>query len=135
VKLPRCRFHLDLLWLRVLLLLLLPALPGGWLLARAGWVPPDVRTGAGLVETALRERYPQILWIDARERPGRAEGGVPGALPLHVKRWEAELPAVLERWDGESALVVFCDPGCSNSQKVARKLQEIGLGPVEILER
>ncbi len=89
--------------LTILLLALLPAVATGlWHPRRPAWqsdeVTPDAAAAWGQT----------VLWVDARPDANFARSHIPGALPLNEDRWDNLLPAVLDRWDTEHKVVVYC---------------------------
>ncbi|MGC4115207.1 MAG: rhodanese-like domain-containing protein [Myxococcales bacterium] len=71
--------------------------------------PPAAADAADELDLAtIRARFPAALWLDAREAEPFAAGHVPGALSLNETAWEAGFAAVVEAWDGERAIVVYC---------------------------
>ena len=88
-------------------------------------------TTLGLAEAM----QPPPLWIDARPRADYDRKHVPGALPLREDDWNALLPTVLDAWNLEQPVIVYCSSSsCQASREVARRLrEEVGLNPVYVL--
>lgn len=80
-------------------------------------------------------KYPDALWIDARSVEDFASGTIPEALHLTEDDWDAGFAAVMEKWDGERALIVFCAGAeCHASDAVARRLRrELGSEDIHVL--
>lgn len=123
---------------------LLVALPLPLALATAWWHPrrPDFSplpvaadAAADLDLATVRARFPDALWIDAREAEPFAAGHVPAALSLNETAWEAGFAAVVEAWDGERAIVVYCGgESCHASHAVAARLRrELGADNIVVL--
>jgi rhodanese-related sulfurtransferase len=74
------------------------------------------------------------LWIDARSTAEFEKGHIPGALSLNEKNWEDALPQLFETWQPPRLIVVYCSAGCPASAKIAAKLTELGIDPVQVME-
>lgn len=74
------------------------------------------------------------LWVDARPADLFSRGHHPGAVPLTEERWGDQLGGVLERWNPEMPVIVYCEGGdCRASERVAARLRDEGLDPVFVL--
>ena len=75
---------------------------------------------------------PEIIWIDARPEGAFEAGSVSGALHLNEETWERGLSTLLETWEPDRPVIVFCDDsGCGTSRVVAERLrEELGLPEV-----
>lgn len=74
---------------------------------------------------AARALPDSTLWIDARSQSEFERGHVEGALLLNEDSWSELLLPVIERWQPETPVVVYCDTGgCQASRKVATRLRE-----------
>lgn len=84
---------------------------------------------------AVRARFPRWLWVDARPAAAYAAGHAPGAVWLSEDAWEAGFGALVEAWDGETPILVYCAAsGCDVSVVVARRLRsELGFAEVHAL--
>lgn len=84
---------------------------------------------------SARALPPTALWIDARTRPEFEAGHVDGALLLNEDEWSELLLPVIERWQPDVPVVVYCDTGgCQASRKVATRLrEEAGVANVRVL--
>lgn len=127
-KPPAWRIHVLILVLPVPLALLTAALQ-----------PPPVEIRepvdgvVGVSEAATWETEP--LWIDARSTSAYQAGHIPGATLLNESDWSALVPGVLRHWRPGRPVVVYCgDAGCQASEAVARRLRELGIEPVYVLE-
>ena len=106
-------------------LALLPALGTGWRLhtVLSAETAAALRPHEVTMETVLTWNQP-VLWIDARAPEDFARERVPGALPLDEAHWEERLVAVLEAWQPEQRVVVYCtETACSTSARVAERLR------------
>lgn len=74
------------------------------------------------------------LWIDARSEAEFERGHVPGAVNLNEENWETGLVKVFETWQPPRPIVVYCSAGCSSGEKIAAKLTELGIEPVEVYQ-
>lgn len=97
-----------------------------------GLEPPPEREDPYAVGLEYLAATPEIIWIDARSEGSFAAGSLPGALHLNEEAWERGLSALLERWEPDRAVIVFCDDsGCGTSRVVAERLrEELGLPEV-----
>jgi rhodanese-related sulfurtransferase len=102
----------------ILALALIPAVAAGlWHPKRPAW-PSDE------VTVATAERW-NPLWIDARPAADFARAHVPGALSLNEDQWEVSIGAVLDQWDPNRKVVVYCSSlSCQLSHDVARRLRQ-----------
>jgi rhodanese-related sulfurtransferase len=77
----------------------------------------------------------QVLWIDARSETEYAAGHIPGALLLNLDQWNELLPSLLQVWERDKMVVVYCSSiSCQASREVAEKLRdEVGLQSVFVL--
>ena len=75
----------------------------------------------------LKERGTEagVIWIDARSRGAFEAGTLPGAVHVNEENWERGLSQLLERWEPERVVIVFCDDsGCGTSRLLAERLRE-----------
>lgn len=88
-----------------------------------------------LAEIRQDPRLSQALWIDARSPEAYALGHVPGAVRLSEAEWETSLPGVLEKWQPEIPVIVYCSSAqCGTAQSVADRLRrELGCDHVYVL--
>lgn len=77
-----------------------------------------------------------VLWIDARAKAAYDKERIPGALLLNEDDWDNLLEKVLEAWDPDLRLVVYCDARtCQPGREVAKRLREqVGLEEVYFLK-
>ena len=77
----------------------------------------------------------QVLWIDARLETEYAAGHIPGALLLNLDQWNELLPSLLQVWERDKMVVVYCSSiSCQESREVAAKVRdEVGLQSVFVL--
>jgi len=79
----------------------------------------------GSVSLAEALAWPAVLWVDSRPAREFRQGHFPGALHVHPSDWESGLARLLERWDPEARVVVYCDGhGCDISREMAARLRE-----------
>jgi rhodanese-related sulfurtransferase len=97
------------------------------------WTKPAVEQ-VNLVEIA-RWTGP-VLWVDAREAGAYAKQHVPGAVLLNETEWNRLLPGLLEVWQPESKIVVYCNTQeCDASKDVALRLKrELNLTEIHVLK-
>lgn len=92
--------------------------PAARALVLAGGLPDEV----SVAET--RAFRGKLLWIDARPDADFAKAHVPGALPLNEEHWEAQVEAVVARWEPGMRAIVYCSStGCEASRRVADTLR------------
>jgi len=116
----------------LLLAACLPAFAAAWL-THPQWNEPLCEGDIALADAL--QRQPPPLWIDARPAGDFALRHAPGAFPLTPDRWDAQLPAVLQRWAPGQPAIVYCNsPACQTSHDIARRLEEFKLGPVYVLK-
>lgn len=77
-----------------------------------------------------------ILWVDARSREHFTAGTLDEAVHLNLDNWDSGLNRLLERWEPDKRIVVFCDArDCGTSRVVGERLRtELGLDEVYWLE-
>jgi rhodanese-related sulfurtransferase len=77
----------------------------------------------------------QVLWVDARSETEYAAGHIPGAFLLNLDQWNQLLPSLLQVWEPDKIVVVYCSSlSCQASREVAEKLRdEVGLQSVFVL--
>ncbi len=104
------------------------------------YLDPQNNTTAAAPQLTLTEirndaRFAQTLWLDARPTEAYTLGHVPGAVRLTEPEWETLLPNVLELWQPENPVVVYCSSAnCGASQSVADRLsRELGSANIYVL--
>ncbi len=103
----------------LLLLALAPALLAAFFHPRR----PSWRTDE--ITVAVAQSWKDALWLDARPRDAFEHAHVPGALLLNEDEWNDLLPAVLDAWNPDRNVVVYCSSlSCQASRDVARRLRE-----------
>lgn len=102
----------------------------------AGW--PQRADIPRVSATELREALQEpgtVLLVDARPRVEYEAEHIPNALLLNEDEWAELLPAVLEAWQPGQVIVIYCsDRGCRASESVAKRLQEVGLEDMLVLD-
>jgi rhodanese-related sulfurtransferase len=124
----RAVFHQALV---LVLLALVPAI------AAALFHPKRPAWQSDEVPLALAQSWKEkALWLDARPLGDFEHAHIPGALPLNEDAWRELLPAVLDAWNPDSKIVVYCSSlSCRTSHEVARRLrEEVGLTQVYVLQ-
>ncbi len=126
-----------------LILLVVPVVPA----LLTGWLHPR-RPDWGAIQTEaaapapsrldlaqIRAKYPNALWVDARPAADFAAGHVPGAVSLNEEAWDAGFADLIEKWDADRPLIVYCGgTRCHASESVARRLRrELGFENVHVL--
>lgn len=125
--------------LQALLLLATAAIPavgtGVFHPKRPAWSAAALAPGETdlLGASAFGER---VLWVDARPAAEFEAGHIPGAVRLEGEGWDELLPAVLDQWEENRVIVVYCSSqSCRLSHEVADRLrEEVGLEPVYVLK-
>jgi len=111
--------------LRILcLILLLPLFPA----ALTGFIFPLAEARASLQregELTLQEAIAlQPLWVDARSEAEYTAGHIPQALLLNEDAWDSGFFALLENWDLQQPIVVYCSSRtCDASHAIAERLK------------
>lgn len=77
----------------------------------------------------------QVLWVDARSADDFAGSHIPDAVRLTEDDWNELLPELLNVWEPDAVVVVYCSSRtCHASEEVAKRLrEEVGLKPVYVL--
>lgn len=120
-------------------------LVAGLLAGFSGWLQPwsePVLAGEpgerlGVAEARARVAAGEsILWVDARPEAAFLRGHVPGAVWLSEDDWSRGLMGLLEIWEPDQVIVVYCDGvACAASGQVAARLRdELGVDTVLVLE-
>ena len=97
------------------------------------WSKPSVAE----VELSEVTRWsPPVLWIDARTAEAYQSRHVPGAINVNEGEWERLLPGLLEAWQPNAKIIVYCDSAaCDASQAVALRLhRELKLENIHVLK-
>lgn len=67
----------------------------------------------------------RVIWVDAREAREFEAGHITGAISIAPGMWEVGLVELLDRWQPESRIVVYCDAvACDLSESLAARLRE-----------
>jgi rhodanese-related sulfurtransferase len=74
------------------------------------------------VQVAEAKAWAKALWLDARPAEDFSAGHIPGALPLRPGHWDSDFPAVLDAWQPDSKIVIYCGPECDSSEDAAKRL-------------
>ncbi|MEX0325448.1 MAG: rhodanese-like domain-containing protein [Puniceicoccaceae bacterium] len=79
----------------------------------------------GLTVEAALEMEP-VLWVDARTEQLFNQRHLEGALHMSHDDFDSGLSRLLQSWDPEMSIVVYCDgEGCESSQVLAAELREV----------
>jgi len=82
------------------------------------------RLGFGSVTLAQISEDECILWVDAREEAVYEAEHIPGALLLNPDGFEAQIATVMDAYDPNCGVVVYCaEESCQSSQAVAMSLR------------
>ena len=121
---PALRAAGQLVALAALLAGLAALTPAEWRPARTA--PPVVSENAVTVEAVRSDaRFAGALWLDARAPAAFATGHIDGAILFNEAEWDTSFAALLERWEPERVVVVYCDsPACGASERIAARLRE-----------
>lgn len=97
-------------------------------------LPGEPNEGEVLL-TEVLSWQPSPQWLDARDARAFEASHIPGAVLLNEDRWQVGLERLLIVWDGERAIVVYCDSAtCNASHSVAKRLKgELGIDDVHVL--
>jgi hypothetical protein len=91
--------------------------------------PKDGEISSADVRAVPAER---LLWIDTRKNAGGPT--IAGAKRLNSWSWDEQLPAFLDAWEPELAVVIFGAYGSDESHAIANRLaREIGISRVFVL--
>ena len=82
------------------------------------------------------DAFPNALWVDARTLDEFETKRVAGSVLLNEEDWEGLLFALLEQWDPDQPILVYCGiSACLRSLDVAKRLRsELGVGSVYAIE-
>ena len=91
-----------------------------------GLPDPSAKTDPwGLSLEAVLEMDP-LLWVDARSERLYEVAHFPGALHLNHDNLDSGLSRLLESWEPETSIVIYCDgDGCESSRALAAELREM----------
>ena len=93
-----------------------------------------VQEGEIALEDALA--LDNILWIDARAASAYEAAHIPGAILLNEDDWDQHFENFIQNWDGESAIIIYCDSRvCAASHSVAERLKaDLGMENILVLK-
>ncbi|MEX0332260.1 MAG: rhodanese-like domain-containing protein [Puniceicoccaceae bacterium] len=87
--------------------------------------PTPKSDGWGLTLEAAQAISP-VLWVDARAERMYEEEHLEGALHMSHDDFDNGLARLLENWDPEMSIIVYCDgEACESSQALAAELREV----------
>lgn len=115
--------------LEALALVAVSVFAAGLSVAARGWPPAPA---AGVIAPPAME--PGAVLVDARAAARYEAGHYKGALRVAKDNWDAGLEALFAKWQPGRPVVVYCDPDCHSAPEIARRLQELGVEPVRVLE-
>lgn len=80
--------------------------------------------------------FPNALWVDARTREEFETKRVAGSILLNEEDWEGLLFPLLEQWNPDQPIIVYCGrSSCLRSLDVAKRLRgELGIDSVYAIE-
>ena len=65
-----------------------------------------------------------VIWVDARPVDAYLTEHVEGAVHISLDNWDMGLGELLQEWEPESAIIVYCDGnGCESSRAIAEQLR------------
>lgn len=83
------------------------------------------KLGFGAVTLAQVSEDECILWVDARDENDYEKEHIPGALLLNPDGFEAQIATVIDAYDTNCRVVVYCaEESCQSSQAIAMSLRE-----------
>ena len=73
-----------------------------------------------------------VLWVDARPEEAYLEGHFADAIQINEDNWDEGISQLLEAWDPDVAIVVYCDgERCAASRELVMRIRtDLGLEPV-----
>jgi rhodanese-related sulfurtransferase len=74
------------------------------------------------------------FFIDASGAESYSRGHLPGAHPIEPAEWDSRIAALLIAWPNGSTAIVSCRSNCGSGDLIAKRLREVNLGPVLVLE-
>ena len=82
------------------------------------------------------DEFPNALWVDARTLDEFETKRVAGSILLNEENWEGLLFPLLEQWDPNHPILVYCGrSACLRSLDVAKRLRsELGVESVYAIE-
>lgn len=91
---------------------------------RPSWNELALAPGEVVLQTAL-DWKDRVIWLDARSEVEYAQGHIPNAMLLNEDAWDDLLPHVLNAWNRDKIIVVYCSSlRCQASDEVAKRLRE-----------
>ncbi len=116
-------------WLEAAALVAISVCAAGLSVAARGWPPVPA---VGVFAPPVLE--PNAVLVDARSAARFEAGHYDGAIRVAQDNWDAGLEAFFAMWEPGRPVVVYCDPGCHSAPEIARRLREVGVEPVRVLE-
>jgi rhodanese-related sulfurtransferase len=116
-----------------LLLMAIASIPAVAQLAMYGFTPPTSNPFSITMEEVFKRSEP-IVWVDARPEESFKEAHVSGALNLNRTNWDQMLPQFFGAFEPGKMVIVYCSPGCSESEEIASRIRNLGFDPVLFLE-
>lgn len=110
--------------------------PGGAAATQVEWKKEEPLQEGEVRMATVQMWGDKVLWVDARSRQKYDAEHVPGAVLLNEDDWENQVPAFLNEWDPEKAVVVYCDgAACDASHAVRKRLvEELQIPTVYVLK-
>lgn len=109
----------------LLLLAVMPAGLNAWLNPlRPAWNPMQLDEGE-VSFAQLSEWTDDYVLVDARSPEAYEEGHIPEAINLYAGAFDDQVIGLLEVWNPEHAVVVYCDSRqCDASEELAKRLRD-----------
>ena len=98
--------------------------------------PEELDEGEVSMETVKNWGRETFLWVDARSRSDYDSAHIESAILLNEEKWESCLPELLDTWQPDMKLVVYCSSlSCSASHEVAERIRdELNIHEVFVLK-
>ncbi len=126
-------------WIFLLCVLAIPfAIGNAWLNPHRPLFVPQALEFPYISVVGLQslQREGRVLILDARAPSQFAEAHIPGALSLYPGNFDDDLVTVVDSWQPNLSIVIYCDDAqCRSSNVIARRIRdELGLDSIYLLE-
>lgn len=81
----------------------------------------------------VRDLDKEIVWVDARDKDHFEVEHVPRAIMINSENIDVGMEHLFNRFSEGKVIIVYCEPDCYASHKVANRARELGLAPVYVL--